>query len=316
MRHHSFWIILIAAGLSSCLNAQQPDNKKPMYGEVPKNKHYKKIDEDFKKRVLVQFGSIDSAVQVHIDFAWNYFYNNDLETAMKRFNQAWLLNSEFPDSYFGFAALMDMQNNNTQSARFYKIGNEKDITKERAKICYQRVADCKEQLQDFKGTIEAYTKLTEINPNNAFAFKKIGYFQSNFGNTKEALTAYTKAIELDPTDATTYNNRGYLFQTLYRTEENYKNAIADYTKAIELDSKYISAYVNRGITFMENKDFVAAKRDFEICVQLDSSSGELRRILGLSKLSLNDKSGACGDFKLAKELGDLQANDLLKQNCQ
>ena len=47
MRHYNFWIILVAIGLSSCLNAQQPDNKKPMYGEVPKSERHKKIDAEF-----------------------------------------------------------------------------------------------------------------------------------------------------------------------------------------------------------------------------------------------------------------------------
>jgi len=283
-----------------------------MYGEVPKSSDYKKIDEDFKESVIAQFGTIDNAVQAHIDFAWSYFFRNDLTTAMKRFNQAWLLNSEFPDSYFGFAALLDMQGNITESERFYKIGQEKDKTKERAKICYRHIADCKEQLRDFKGTIDAYTKLAEIEPSNAFAFEKIGYIQMQLGNFEEAITAYAKAIELDPTNATTYNNRAYLYQT----EKKYEKAIADYTKAIELDPKYISAFVNRGITLMEKNEFEAAKKDFEICVQLDSNSGELRRILGQCKLKLNDKSGACKDFQLSKQLGDKEADNLIKQNCK
>jgi len=315
MKQYKFSLILIAVVFSSCVNGQQPSNIKPMYGEVPKNEELKKMDEEFKEWCLNQFGTIDSAVDVHIDFAWSYFYRNDLETAMKRFNQAWFLNPDFADSYFGFAALMDMQGNKAESERFYKIGIEKDIAKERAEICYRRIADCKEQLQDFKGAIDAYAKLVEINPNNAFAFKKMGYFQMQIKNVKDALIAYTKAIELDPTDAVTYNNRAYLYQSLYRNEKNYKNAVADYTKAIELDSKYIGAYVNRGIILMEENHFAEAKKDFEICVQLDSNSGELRRILGQCKMKLNDKYGACKDFKLAKKLGDTQADDLMKLNC-
>jgi tetratricopeptide (TPR) repeat protein len=279
MKHYKILILTIAIGLSSCgTKGQQPDNTKPMYGEIQKSDEYKKIDEDFKKECLDQFGTIDSSVNVQIDHAWRYFYHNDLKTAMKRFNQAWLLNSEFPDSYFGFAALLEMQNNKTEAERFYKIGQEKDKSKEHAKICYQRIADCKEQLRDFKGTIEAYTILSEINPSNVFAFKKIGYFQMQTGNTEDALTAYGKAIELD--------------------------------------SKYISAYVNRGITEMEENNFDAAKKDFEISVQLNPKAGELRRMLGLAKISLKDTLGACMDFELAKKLGDTQADEQIKQNCK
>jgi tetratricopeptide (TPR) repeat protein len=312
MTTYKYLIFLFFIGLSSCKSfAQTPDNKKPMYGEVEKNESYKQVDQDFKKESLAQFGSIDSSVKVYIDHAWRYFYHNDLNTAMKRFNQVWLLDSQFADSYFGFAALMEMQQDKSQAERFYKMGLSKDVTKTRALICYKRIADCKEQLQDYDGTIAAYEKILEINPNEVFALKKIGYFKMQTGNSEDALKAYRKAIELDPGDAMTYNNRAYLYQT----KKDYNNAIADYAKAIELDPSYIGAYVNRGVTEMEMGDFNAAKRDFEFCVKLDGKSGELRRMLGLSKMYAKDKIGACKDFESAKQLGDEQAEVLIKQNC-
>ncbi len=43
---------------------------------------------------------LDSSVNVYTNYAWRYFYKNDLKTAMKRFNQSWLLNPEYPDSCF------------------------------------------------------------------------------------------------------------------------------------------------------------------------------------------------------------------------
>jgi tetratricopeptide (TPR) repeat protein len=315
MRHHQILFLLFVIGLLCCnvdIQGQQVDNTKPMYGEVAKSEEYRKIDEDFKKKCLEQFKTIDSSVFVQIDHAWRYFYHNDLKTSMKRFNQGWLLNPEFPDSYFEFAALMEMQGDKTEAKRFYKIGLEKDKKKERAKICYQRIADCKEQLNDIKGTIEAYTRITALAPNNFFAYKKIGYLQMQSDNSNAALAAYGKAIELDPTDAMTYNNRAYLYQK----SKNYADAIADYTKAIELDPNYISAYANRGITEIEAKNYEAAKSDFEICVKLDSKAGELRRFLGLTKLKLKSIPEACKDFELAKQLGDTQAEELIKQNCK
>ena len=105
------------------------------------------IDEDFKKACLEYFGTIDNAVQAYMDFGWEYFCGNDLYAAEQNFNQAWLLNPEFPDYYFGFAALMEVQGENSEAKRFYNIGHEKDITKERAEICYRRIAECKKTIQ-------------------------------------------------------------------------------------------------------------------------------------------------------------------------
>jgi len=305
-----FALIPILFGTAVC--GQQVDNTKPMYGEVPKNEEYKKLDQNFIQLSLKQFGTIDSAVNVQIDLAWRYFYNNNLGTAMKRFNQAWLLSPEFPDSYFGFAALMDMQSKSEEAARFYQLAIAKDKTKSRSEICYQRIADCKEQLKDYDGTIAAYSRITEINPANSFAFKKLGYFFMNAKSTEKALKAYNKAIELDPTDAMTYSNRAHLYQIT----RDYSKAISDYSKAIQLEPTSINALVNRGIIQMETKNFMSAKKDFETCVQLDDNSPELRRFLGLSKLKINDLNGACKDFQAAKKLGDNQADQLIRENCK
>jgi tetratricopeptide (TPR) repeat protein len=304
--------ILILMIFSSCQSQDNTvDNTIPMYGETEKSKEYKETDEKFIKDCLKQFGSIDSSVFVQIDHAWRYYYNNDLKTAMKRFNQAWLLNPEFPDSYFGFASLLETQGNSTEATRYYKTGIEKDTKNDRTEICYQRIADCKEQLNDIEGTILAYTEITKSNEKNPFAFKKIGYFQMQTGHSNEAIKAYDKAIQLDPKDAMTFNNRAYLNQTL----KNYQLAIDDYSKAIELDPNYISALVNRGITEMQINKFKEAKSDFELCVTLDTKAGDLRRFLGLAKLNLNETKGACIDFELAEKLGDPNASQLRKENC-
>ncbi len=306
------FLIVTFLGLLSCdTKGQQPDNTIPMFGNIVKSEKYNQLDKEFIDQSLKQFGTIDSATAVHIDLAWRYFYNNDLKTAMKRFNQAWLLNADYPDSYFGFAALLEMQQNSLEAEKFYKIGLEKDSVKNRAENCYQRIADCKEQLQDIKGVIEAYNKILQLNPLNIFALKKLGYFQMESGNLELALNAYNKAIELDPNDAVTYNNRAYLYHTMKKNS----NAILDYSKAIQIDNKYISAYVNRGILAMEENKFEDAKRDFETCLRLDSKSPELRRLVGLAKLNLNDKSGACEDFKEAKKLGDTQIDELISIHC-
>jgi tetratricopeptide (TPR) repeat protein len=305
--------ILILTIFSSCQSQDNKvDNISPMYGGVEKSKEHKEIDKEFIQDCLKQFGSVDSSVNVQIDNAWRYFYNDDLETAMKRFNQAWLLNPEFPDSYFGFASLLEMQNKANEASRYYNLGIEKDKSGNRTEICYQRIADCKEQLNDIEATIKAYESIALVNPNNSFAFKKIGYFQMQSKNTQVAIDAYDKAIKLDPKDALTYNNRAYLNQTL----QNHQLAIDDYSKAIELNPSYISALVNRGITEMQINKFKEAKSDFEQCVILDPKAGELRRFLGLAKLNLNELSEACSDFELAKQMGDPIASQLINENCE
>jgi tetratricopeptide (TPR) repeat protein len=305
----------IIMGLLSCSNrthGQQPDNLKPMYGGVPKNQEYQELDQRFINESIKQFGTTDSAARLYTDHAWRYFYNNDMATAMKRFNQVWLLNSEFPDAYFGFAALSEMNGDQVEADRFYQLGIKKDVQKVRAPICYQRIADCKEQLKDINGTLNAYIRLSQIAPDNSFAFKKIGYFQMKQNNLEQALKAFSKAIELDPADAVTFSNRA----NLYQSEKDYPKAIADYTKAIQLDPADFSAYANRGTIYMEIKNYKEAQKDFEACVRLDSNEDGLWKLLGLAELNLGHKAEACKAFNIAKQLGDAEAEGLIAEHCK
>jgi tetratricopeptide (TPR) repeat protein len=93
-------------------------------------------------------------------------------------------------------------------------------------------------------------------------------------------------------------------------------AIADYTRSVILDPTYVSSYVNRGILEMQMGNFDASKQDFETSIKYDPKTGELRRLLGIAKLNLDDKQGACDEFKIAKELGDQIAEKLIDENCK
>ena len=313
MTRKQFFLLLFLFMVSYNLSSQSKvDNTKPMYGEAEKDERYKKVDDDFRKDALEKFGSVDNAVNDYVQAAWLLFYRNDLETAMKRFNQAWLLNPEFPDAYFGFAALLEMQGNNAEAVRFYALGAEKDKGNRRTIICYQRIAECKEQLGDLKGALAAILKLKTLNPNDVLVYKKAGYLQMALGSYYLALAEYAKAIELDPNDAMTFYHRAHLHQTM----NNPVKAIADYTKSVILDPTYVNAYVSRGILEMQLDNCDAGKQDFETAIRLGGQSGELRRLLGVAKLSLDEQEEACKDFRLAKQLGDPIVDELINKYCK
>ncbi|MBC7487357.1 MAG: tetratricopeptide repeat protein [Cytophagaceae bacterium] len=292
---------------------QTVDNKVPMYGEVPKSKKYQEMDEDFIKDLVKQFGSKEKAYEAHIKFALSYFYHDSLALSMKRFNQAWLLDPDAPECYFGFGALTEMKGNYTEANRLYALGFKKRAKKERVEEALLKIADCQEHRNDFQGTVNTYHRITEINPANIFAYKKLGYLYSGFDMKEESLFNYSKAIALDPVDKGTYNNRGYL----YHKNKDYEKAIVDYSKAIELDPKYISAYVNRGLSKNELEDFVGAKEDFQMSADLDPKSPELKRYLGYAKYNVKDIEGACTEFSILLKMGYVEAQEWMKEiNCK
>ncbi len=291
------------------LQGQTVDNKLPMYGEGPKSKQYQQMDDEFIQSVIEQFGSRQKAYEAHIKFGFQYFYHDSLVISMKRFNQAWLLNPDAPEPYLAFSALTELKGNPSEADRFYKLAFTKTSKKDIIEATLLKIADCEEHIGNIKATLITFKKIIEVNPKNAFAYKKLGYFYSGLGMNTEALDSYNKAIALEPKDAMTYNNRGYFYQK----NKQYEQAIVDYSTAIALDPNYISAYVNRGLSKNELHDFTGAKLDFQTSVDLDPQSPELKKFLGFAKYNLKDVEGACAEFKAIQNMGYAEAEEWMKE---
>jgi tetratricopeptide (TPR) repeat protein len=85
-------------------------NTLPMYGHVKKCKEQLDSDKDFLTQCDKEFKNRKEAAQFHVDKGWEYFYKNQFETAMKRFNQAWLLDSLNADIFWGYGNILGMKN--------------------------------------------------------------------------------------------------------------------------------------------------------------------------------------------------------------
>ena len=87
--------------------AAVPSNEQPMFGNQPKTPDMVAADEAFiaavAKRGLTRAQGSDKSVQL----GWQYFFaKHDTATAMKRFNQAWLLDPDNGNAFHGFAVLV------------------------------------------------------------------------------------------------------------------------------------------------------------------------------------------------------------------
>ena len=86
-----FLILFVILCLPCLLNAKDRDmNELPMYG----GKHNPTVEQN------KQFSA--SAAKL----GWQYYYRGDLDTAMKRFNQAWMFDRDSIDALLGFGMIM------------------------------------------------------------------------------------------------------------------------------------------------------------------------------------------------------------------
>ena len=115
-------IVLFNCG--SKQECQENINLLPMYGEVKKCEEQIRLDNDFLKTCDQKYKTRKEASKYFTEKAWGYFYKNDLETSMKRFNQAWLLDKENYETYWGFGNILGKKQMYKESIKYLEKSNK------------------------------------------------------------------------------------------------------------------------------------------------------------------------------------------------
>jgi tetratricopeptide (TPR) repeat protein len=180
-----------------------------MYGQpgIDRPAYLKEADEEFIKTAVDDTGSRKKASK-----AWSFkgeklFFQHQLDLAMQKYNQSWLLNPDNYQPYWGFARIMLQKNKIDEGIKYLEMA-EQLIDND-----YQKVA----LLSDL-GT--AYSYKGGQNPD---------YFS-------KANSKFSESIKLDPSYP---NSWGRWAVSLYR-QGKYKDAWAKVKKAQSLNARPFS----------------------------------------------------------------------------
>jgi tetratricopeptide (TPR) repeat protein len=170
--------LIVLAGYAVA-DEQRIDNI-PMYGQpaIPRPDLLKKADEDFIKQASEGIGSREAASKAWFTEAEKFFARGDLDLAMRRYNQSWLLNPNNYQPYWGFGRVM------LQRGKFDEGIQYLEKSKELVDDPYQKVA----LLADLGSAYSA----------------KAGQTPTNQGQERERLfslanQSFTESTTLDPT---------------------------------------------------------------------------------------------------------------------
>ena len=122
MKNIFFLIIIVLCQISCKSQEECPEgiNLLPMYGEVKKCAQQIESDEEFIQLNDKNFANRRKASDYFVSKGWEFFYKNDDDTAMKRFNQAWLLDKTNPQIYWGFGNLLGRKKEFETSIKFFQ----------------------------------------------------------------------------------------------------------------------------------------------------------------------------------------------------
>ncbi len=124
---HFLKYIVIALIMSACATSHEsitdtpPINLIPMYGypSIEKTTDQKKADKFFIETAIQNSGSLEKASMEFAGEAWRKYEVGDYTTAMRRFNQAWLLNQDNYFVHWGFSALLFDQGKTDEAISHY-----------------------------------------------------------------------------------------------------------------------------------------------------------------------------------------------------
>jgi tetratricopeptide (TPR) repeat protein len=148
--------------------------------------------------------------------------------------------------------------------------------------------------------LEYYNFALQKGGQEATLVNKLGVTELEMRNVVAARLYFQRVVRLKRKDAQGWNNLG----AVECLEGNYGRAISDYSRAIKLDkdkNKNSAAFhSNLGTALIEVKDYVGARKQYEIALRLDPELYEHDGATGLTARLLSPEDEARYCFEMAR----------------
>jgi tetratricopeptide (TPR) repeat protein len=197
---------LISLIASSCAQSQDcvdGINKMPLYGngKVKKCPEQLKFDQEFiatEEKVTTR-----KAAAAHMIMrGWEFYYKNELDTSVMRFNQAWLLDSLNAELYWGLGDVLGKQQNFRESISFFEHSLKLDPTKPKVwadeSVSYGNLFMQSHDVKALDSVIYALKKAIVLSPNNAQYYGQLTSAYSYFMQKDSARKYLEITDKLDP----------------------------------------------------------------------------------------------------------------------
>ena len=117
-----------------------PVNELPMFGGFEKTAWQREADANFVKMALSgSGGDPKAAAEKYARMGWNFYNRDDKAKAIKRFNQAWLLDADNQHALWGFAVISRERGKFDEAVRFYEMAIQKGAAPQELTAEYERL---------------------------------------------------------------------------------------------------------------------------------------------------------------------------------
>ena len=272
-----------ALELSRILTVAHPDDSKAfaLYGDMQlQNNKIKEAKVSFKKSLSLNDKVYEVQEQlIRIDLGENDIDGaiKDGENALSLFpNQAWL-------NYFVGVAWLQKKDYKKALSYLKNVTSLEAQDRALLSITYSSIGDCYHNMNDLKGSFDAYDKSLGYNSDNAFTLNNYAYYLSEKGESLDKAAAMSKhANELQPNTASFEDTYAWI---LFR-QKNYAEARIWMEKALLHDKDHSAVEAEHyGDIMFHLGDTEAAVLNWKKAKQYGGGSAVLERKINEKKYS-------------------------------
>jgi protein O-mannosyl-transferase len=165
---------------------------------------------------------------------------------------------------------------------------------------------------DVHNALKYFDRSIALSPNYDLLYYDRGNVKFGLKDFQGAVADYDMALKINPFHATSYHNRGFAKEQM----KDYLGAMADYEAVLKINPYSPDDYKSLGnLKAKQMKDYEGSVKMFTQAITLDPNDAWSYANRGLSKLMLNDRRGACEDWRIAAGMGLNPARKALQIHC-
>jgi Tfp pilus assembly protein PilF len=196
MKNLLFAAALYLVTMSFGLAQDTPENPNvlPMFGKTARTEIQQKQDQKFLRSSDANFSTRKEASNFFIERGWEYLNEGQTDTAMYRFNLAWLLNPDNKDTYWAFGLITAGKGNPKEAIGYYEkamsLSPKNSMLLSDLAASYVMLYEQKKKKKLLKQATAYLTQAISSDTQNAYAYytlSQVNYHGSNYKQAWENL---------------------------------------------------------------------------------------------------------------------------------
>jgi len=165
---------------------QLPSSEMPMYGSAGKTRKLTERDAAFIASIEKAGKTRPAVAKDVIREAWVAYGKTDYKAAIRKFNQAWLLDPENGDAYHGFALISTVRDKDAVEAeKFFRLALEKPGVSANAYVSYGRFLWIVERLDESLVQLRKAIEVSTTAQDARLHIARVYYKKKDFGKACE-----------------------------------------------------------------------------------------------------------------------------------